>query len=491
MRSNELSVPAKNWFLAGTVAVLLVTLFRVGFLLIDKTDLFVDESQYWLWSRDLDFGYYSKPPLIAWVIRLTTELAQSNAIFWVRLPAPLFHFATALILGLLGRYLFGARTAFWVMLSYISMPAVTLGSAVISTDTIMAPFFSLALLFYFRLLEEKSAGDALLTGLMVGAAFLAKYAGVYFLICAALAAVFIPSARPSWRHALLVILAFLAVVTPNIIWNFLNDLSTFEHTLDNADWVRGNGGGLSLKYLKLAEFFFSQFGVFGPILFGTLLACIFRATSTKLRMLVFFSVPVILIVCVQALLSKAYANWAVAAYFGGTVAVVAALVDGHMRLLKTSVWIGMAAAVALPVLTSVAYDVSIDGEKPALKRLLGREKMSREILDAADTLNAGVIVSRSRDIVADLFYTGRHEDVRIRTIKPDGRPRNYYQLKFPFESGETDADVLLVSHRTDVRCEGRVMNPETEIATSGGALHGSAIYVYLVNPACIDDLENH
>lgn len=487
MQSSEPNAPERNWYLAGTLAVLAVTVFRVGFLLIDKTDLFVDESQYWLWSRDLDFGYYSKPPLIAWVIRLTTELAQSNAIFWVRLPAPLFHFATALILGLLGRNLFGARTAFWVMLSYISMPAVTLGSAVISTDTIMAPFFSLALLFYFRLLEEGKAVDALLTGLMVGVAFLAKYAGIYFLICAALAAVFVPSARPTWRHALLIGLAFLAVAMPNFVWNVLNDLSTFEHTLDNADWVRGNGDGFSLKYLKLAEFFFSQFGVFGPILFGTLLACTVRNIPTTARILVFFSVPIIAIVCVQALLSKAYANWAVAAYFGGTVVVTAMLVDGHMRLLKASVGIGMVAALALPVLTSMAYDVSIDGEKPALKRLLGREKMSRDILQAAERLQADVIVARSRDILADLFYTGRHSDVRFRSVRPDGRPRNYYQLKFPFENDGTDEKVLLVSHRNDVQCEGRAMIPESEIATQGGALHGSSLYIYLVNPDCIDD----
>ncbi|MCR9139159.1 MAG: glycosyltransferase family 39 protein [Alphaproteobacteria bacterium] len=487
MSSNEMSGPARNWFLAGVLSVLAITLFRVGFLLIDKTDLFVDESQYWLWSRDLDFGYYSKPPLIAWVIRLATELAQSNAIFWVRLPAPLFHLATAVILGLLGRNLFGAKTAFWVMLSYISMPAVTLGSAVISTDTIMAPFFSLALLFYFRLLDQGRASDAVLTGVMVGVAFLAKYAGIYFLVCAALAAIFVRSARPSGRNWFLILLAFFALAMPNLIWNLINDLTTFEHTMDNAAWVRESGSGFRLKYLKFAEFFFSQFGVFGPILFATLLACVFRSTSRYARILVFLSVPIILIVCVQALLSKAYANWAVAAYFGGTVLAVSALVDRHIYLLKISVAIGMAAAIALPILTSVAYDVSIDGEKPALKRLLGREKMSREILQAADSLEADVIVARSRDILADLFYTGRHADVRIRSVKPGGRPGNYYQLKFPFESGDTSERVLLVSHRPDVVCGEDAMTPNTEIATKGGALHGSSLYVYLVKPACIDD----
>ncbi|MEX3008232.1 ArnT family glycosyltransferase [Hoeflea sp. TYP-13] len=490
MSGTELNASARDWFAAGAVFAALLTLFRVAALWFDKTDLFVDESQYWLWGQDLDFGYYSKPPLIAWIIRLFTEIAQSDAVFWVRLPAPLFHFATALILGGLARYLHNARTAFWVMLSYITMPAVSLGSAVISTDTMMAPFFSLALLFYVRMLDSKRASDALLAGLMAGIAFMAKYAGIYFLLCAFLAAVLMPTARPTWRNALIVVLAFCAMALPNIVWNFYNDLSTFEHTLDNADWVRKSSSAINLKYLKLTEFFFSQFGVFGPILFGTMLACIFKSRSRNARLLLLFSIPVIFIVCIQALLSRAYANWAVAAYFGGTVLVVAALLEEHYyRLLKLSVWIGAVVAVGLPILTIVAYDVSIDGEKPALKRLLGRERMSLEIIDAAKKNGADVVLSESRDWVADLHYTGRDEDLKIRTHKPRGRPRNYYQLKFPFDKEEVERAVLLVSHDRTVECKGEVLMPVASMTTSGGAYHGGTINAFVLKRECFENAD--
>ena len=43
-----------------------ITLARLVLLRFNRTDLFVDESQYWLWGYELAFGYYSKPPLIAW-----------------------------------------------------------------------------------------------------------------------------------------------------------------------------------------------------------------------------------------------------------------------------------------------------------------------------------------------------------------------------------------------------------------------------------------
>ena len=55
-------------------ALRLLTLFRLATLAFSQTELFFDEAQYWFWSRELAFGYYSKPPLIAWIIRGATEL---------------------------------------------------------------------------------------------------------------------------------------------------------------------------------------------------------------------------------------------------------------------------------------------------------------------------------------------------------------------------------------------------------------------------------
>ena len=44
-------------------------------------DLFGDEAQYWVWSKDLNLGYYSKPPFLPWVIALITGLLGND--FWV------------------------------------------------------------------------------------------------------------------------------------------------------------------------------------------------------------------------------------------------------------------------------------------------------------------------------------------------------------------------------------------------------------------------
>src|SRR5271154_3356897 len=60
------------------LALTMITLASVGRLLYlawdCPLDLAQDEAHYWDWSRNLDWSYYSKGPLIAWLIRLSVEL---------------------------------------------------------------------------------------------------------------------------------------------------------------------------------------------------------------------------------------------------------------------------------------------------------------------------------------------------------------------------------------------------------------------------------
>src|SRR5260370_2775565 len=55
-------------------ALLAVTVLRLLWLVGNPINLYPDEAQYWLWSRSLAFGYFSKPPLLPWIIALTTPI---------------------------------------------------------------------------------------------------------------------------------------------------------------------------------------------------------------------------------------------------------------------------------------------------------------------------------------------------------------------------------------------------------------------------------
>src|SRR5215218_5958491 len=70
-------------------------------------DLAPDEAHYWHWSRHLDWSYYSKGPLVAWLIRGSCELfgglsvrLVGSEMLAVRLPAVASQ--AALLAGLYG-----------------------------------------------------------------------------------------------------------------------------------------------------------------------------------------------------------------------------------------------------------------------------------------------------------------------------------------------------------------------------------------------------
>src|SRR5262249_10949353 len=111
-------------FLAVAVALLSL---RIAGLRASPLSLHFDEAQYWGWSRALAWGYFSKPPLIAWVIAGTTSIF-GNTEWAVRLGAPIAQTIAAVSLYALGRSLYGGWAGFWAGVLWLCLPAVWFSS---------------------------------------------------------------------------------------------------------------------------------------------------------------------------------------------------------------------------------------------------------------------------------------------------------------------------------------------------------------------------
>ncbi len=464
------------WLAPAVLLILALTAARIALLVFDRTDLFVDESQYWLWGQHFAFGYYSKPPLIAWVIGTVTALSGSDDPFWVRAPGAVFHGATALILGATAARLIGNRAGFWTAVTYATLPMVTLGSLLISTDTIMAPFFAAALYFHTRLIETPALRHAVLAGAMAGVAFLGKYAAVYFLLGVGLGALLVPALRLRPAHAAALLAAFACVILPNLLWNVQHGMSTASHILDNIGWVRRGAPLSALSTAGLAEFFFAQFAVFGPITFATL---IWAAITLQMPRLLVFALPPVLLVCLQALLDRAYANWGAAAYFAGTILVVGLLLN-RPRLLVLSLVVNGALALALPIVTLVPQ-ATFGGDAPVLKRYLGREALSHQIIAVARREGDVPIVAERRDVLADLFYTGRDAGLPIYTPRPRGRPQDHYAQTYPLPEGMT-GPILFVGEAAPACPD---LPPGEPLDTAGGGYEGLSLSTWLIDAGCL------
>ena len=342
------------------VALLTLLTLRVGAIFLSGTELYADEAQYWRWSRSYEWGYYSKPPMIAWLIGAATAVF-GNAEWAIRIPAPFLHTIAAAALFGLGRDMYSPRIGLLAALGYALMPGIILSSAVLSTDGVLLPFWSIGLYLLWRLRSSAHAGwvTAIGLGLCMGAGFLSKYAMLYFFIGLGITALIDPPTRRALisMKGLSAIAVAALLIAPHMMWNAANDFKTVGHTVDNA-----NLGGDLINPENFIKFLGDQMAVFGPISFLALLGGLWafllrpgeRQRDPRDHWLLAFILPVILIIAGQAVLSRAHANWAATAYPAASVLVAAWLVRAHSNR-----WLWMAIAAICFFAFLAAPDISL------------------------------------------------------------------------------------------------------------------------------------
>ncbi|MGC9008729.1 MAG: ArnT family glycosyltransferase, partial [Halothiobacillaceae bacterium] len=125
-----IDTPDSRAYLALALLIGLLTAYRATVLATSGLGLYVDEAYYWGWAQQLDWGYYSKPPLIAVLIALTTSLC-GDGVFCVKLGALLVYPITTFLVFKLGESLFDARTGLWAAALFLLMPGVALSNLII------------------------------------------------------------------------------------------------------------------------------------------------------------------------------------------------------------------------------------------------------------------------------------------------------------------------------------------------------------------------
>lgn len=443
--------------LPGLLAVIvLLTAYRGWVLTHHGFTLYIDEAYYWLWSRELAWGYFSKPPMIAAIIAFTTGLCGDSP-SCVRVGALFLHPVTALLLYATGRHLFNPATGFWAALIYLTMPAMAMSSLVISTDVALMLFWSAALYAFWRALESGAWIWWLAAALSLGLGLMSKYTMVLFGLFALLYLLTGSAHRGWWRDwkPWAATAVALAVFLPNLWWNLANDFPTLRHT---ADISKLDEGGL--KPDELGGFFFSQFGVFGPLLFAVLLWTGLRAGSLwrddRYRYLLLFSLSFLLVICLQALLGRAHPNWAAPTYAGGSVLVAAWLLRRDRRRLLAA---GVALNLALGILfhhyeafTRVA-GIELSKRNDPYLRVRGWDEFGRRMQSLERTRPDAVYLSHSRTLLAHLGYELRLPDRRIASWNPAGAVRHHFDIGYDLE--DRPAEIYLYVTETGLPQEAR------------------------------------
>ncbi|MEO1039893.1 MAG: glycosyltransferase family 39 protein [Pseudomonadota bacterium] len=428
-------------------------ILRLLAIAIDPHSLYADETQYWLWSQNFDWGYFSKPPMIAWIIALTTGLF-GDADWAVRLAAPFLHTGTAIFVGLTTRRLFGDAAGAAAVILWLVMPAVWMSGTLITTDGPLVFCWSIGLYALARLRDGAGWTSSAVLGLAAGCAFLAKYAAIYFFIGCALALLLDGPARRaliSLKGVLAGLLA-AALIAPNLAWNAANDFATVSHTAANANW-----SGPLFNPGEMLSFIGEQFAVFGPVAFAVLVIAIVTAAQAFNRsddarprlLLAGFIVPALAIVALQAFISRAHANWAASAYVAGTILIAVFLTSGpgwRRWALYGSVGLHAVAGLAAMALAFSTPLSTALGVSDGFKRVREWPATAAALAVEAERAGVDVVVFDNRNDFHQMQRYGGAINAELFMWLRHGGAHNFAEATWPLPAGHAGS-VLVVSER--------------------------------------------
>lgn len=253
----------RMWLLLALAAALL--LYRVAVVHYSGISLFFDEAQYWDWSRELQWGYFSKPPVIAGLIAAGTAVF-GNGVLGVKIMPMLTYVATAVAMVGLARALWptssGVRTGIVAGALFLTSPMTGLLGMFASTDGPLLLCWTLAAWALWRAQVTNRLGLWLLCGVICGVGMLSKYTMAAFAITAlwALWGVHGPKRGLLRLGPWVAIAAALAVLAPNVLWNAEWGFPTLQHTADITTKSSRSGGPVAALV-----FLVGQIAMLGPV----------------------------------------------------------------------------------------------------------------------------------------------------------------------------------------------------------------------------------
>lgn len=432
----------------GLKTLVLLAALMLGWRLLaiasSGATLYVDEAQYWTWAQHLDWGYFSKPPGIAALIRLSTTLF-GDGLIGVKALAMACYPLAAIVAWFLARRLYGdERIAFGAAMTVLSIPMFGWLGLFVSTDAPLTLAWLLGLWLYLRALDGDRWQDWLLLGAVCGLGLLAKYTmaaflGATFLHLAIFHRTRLAGVKP-WAAGLLALL----LLSPNIAWNFAHDFPTLKHTAD-ITLDKDTAGGVK----PLAEFWGAQWIALGPVLGSVFLLLLVRVRESwrdkPTRVLLWFAMPLWIVVSAQAAKSGANANWAAPAFAPAGIAVAAWLLRRNARRwLIAGIALNVAAlglAYHLPQLTKM---LDLPLKRSPYARALGWDGLAAQLRPIMLAHPDTVLVADNRTLLAHMLYELRDLHPAAASWNPSGIASDHYKMTTDLRP-YTGRDAILIT----------------------------------------------
>lgn len=410
------------------IFLLSLSLFRIYYITNGPLDLSPDEAHYWEWSRRLDLSYYSKGPMIAYMIFLGTFIF-GDTVLGIRIMAVIFSAMSSYILYILGKNLYDAKVGLFSAILIQFIPLFSAYGVIFTIDSPFIFFWVLSLYLFWKAISEERKEFWPALGLSVGVGLLTKYTMAFFYLCAFLFLLLSKKYRKILFTAspYLSLIISLLVFSPVIIWNSCHDWVTFKHTAGQAHLAEG----IRISFKSFFEFLGSQVGVITPFLFVLM---IFSTLKLKIKnglqgnFLFWFSIPLIIFFFLKSLQAKVQANWALTGYITSVIAFSSLYLKNITKVKRVIFTLAIFISIFITLVAHYPSMLNIPIEKDPTSRLRGWKELGAEVSKIYEQMSSNniFIFSDRYQVSSELaFYVKSHPITYCINL---GRRMNQYDL---------------------------------------------------------------
>lgn len=428
------------------ILIALTTLVRVWFVASGQLDLVQDEAQYWDWSRRLQLSYYSKGPLIAYIIAFWTKIFGSTTL-GVRagalLNGALFQLA---LYGGLAWLCKRPWAGLWALLVVNGAPLFLAGSLLMTTDSpLLVCWTGFLFCLYACQRDPRRLAPFVVLALCLALGTLAKY---MMLVCAPIAGLYCLALRRKGllpaglvgRLAAACGLGALLGLAPILVWNLGHEFVGFKHVSALAAVGSGKPAPL-LRFDRFPDFIGSQIGLLTPWLLWFMLVEGWGAwrswkswpkrvdaardfgqdeqdcsqDDARLRWLLALAFwPLLLFFVLWSLHTKIYPNWPATAYVAG--ACLAGLWLERAQRAGRRIWLWPALAALCFVLLHAQNWIPLPAAYNPTLRLKGWSDLSERL---------GRVQESASDPRRVFYFSDTYDITAALAFYAPGQPRTF------------------------------------------------------------------
>ncbi len=290
----------------------------VRVILTFLTPLTADESYYLQWAYHPALSYMDHPGMVSWINNIFIFIFREPLVS-IRIAAGVCLGVTLLFVYKTIIYLTKNKTkAYLGALLYFLIPYNFIFAITMQVDQPLLMFFSMATYFSFKYINENKPKHLYILTVLFGLAFLSKYMIIIPIVSLFIYLIFTNKKLILNKHFLYSILLFFIIISPIVIWNFMNNWASLAFHASRI--------GTEPLFKSLIEYVLEQFLYITPMLWIIVFRRNKKNTLENIFYWLFLSVMIFFLIF--SLKTKIWPHWTSLAYFPLCI-YVASIVEIH------------------------------------------------------------------------------------------------------------------------------------------------------------------